>query len=82
MISERLKLRDRFLFACIKELKNLGITVSFLILNRYQGEEDILSGLEGKYHDSRVIKLAKQDREVTGLEMLEAIDLPVEISEI
>ncbi len=65
-----------------KELKNLGITVSFLILNRYQGEEQILSRLEDKYHDSRVIKLAKEDKEVTGIEMLEAIDLPIKISEI
>jgi len=65
-----------------KELKNFGIAVSFLVLNRYQGEEYILSGLEKKYHDSRVIKLARQEKEVIGIEMLEAIDLPVEIGEI
>ena len=65
-----------------KELENLGMTPSFLILNRYQGEEDILSRLGKRYRDSRVMKLAKQDREVTGIEMLEAIDPPLEISEI
>lgn len=65
-----------------KELKNFGIAVSFLILNRYRGEEHILSGLEKKYNDSMVIKLARQDKEVIGIEMLEAIDLPVEIGEI
>ncbi len=58
------------------------MTPSFLILNRYQGEEDILSRLRKRYQDSRVMKLAKQDGEVTGIEMLEAIDLPLEISEI
>ncbi|MBA7666166.1 hypothetical protein ES703_74243 [subsurface metagenome] len=64
------------------ELENLGIGVPLMILNKYGGEEEFFKELEGHYKKSRILKLDKQDEEITGIQALDSLSLPMALDEI
>jgi len=65
-----------------QELKGLKISIPFLILNKCGEDEGFVRILEKEFQGRKILKVYEQREEVTGIEMLEAIDLPIKISEI
>ena len=65
-----------------QELKGLKMYIPFLILNKCREDEGFVRILEKEFQDLKILKVYEQREEVTGLKMLEAIDLPIKISEI
>jgi arsenite-transporting ATPase len=66
-----------------RELKELGIEVPFLLVNKYQGQEELLVRLGDRYPASRLLTLPRQpEGSVTGLEALEALALPCALSDL
>jgi arsenite-transporting ATPase len=66
-----------------RELKELGIEVPFLLVNKYQGQEELFARLGDRYPASRLLTLPRHpEGSVTGLEALEALTLPCALEDI
>jgi anion-transporting ArsA/GET3 family ATPase len=56
-------------------LKDLNMTVSHLILNKYKKENDISKIVENEFQESIIILSEKQKFEIVGLECMDQINL-------
>jgi arsenite-transporting ATPase len=65
-----------------RELEGLGISVPFLLVNKFKGQEKLLSRLAGRYSDSRLLTLPCREEAVTGIETLEKLALPCALEDI
>jgi len=60
------------------ELEGLGITIPFVIVNKYGGQSDFLSILEKEFTDTHIGVLEKQREEIRGTDMLSELEIPIE----
>lgn len=65
-----------------RELKGLKMSITHLILNKFQGEEDFALGLGKEFPGTRVLKFAKQKEEITGIDTLESLKFPLDPAKI
>ena len=65
-----------------KELRGLKMAVPYVILNKYEGQEQFIARVEKEFHGARVLTLEKSREEITGLKALESLPTlvnPVEL---
>ena len=66
-----------------KELSNLGMEISYLILNKAKADGDFIKHIEKHFPDSRAVVLpALAEKELTGIETLDSVELPLDITEL
>jgi len=63
--SESIRIRDT--------LKEFGMSVYSVILNKYSGEESFIRQLEKEFRGSKIFKMEKQDKEIVGMEFLVSV---------
>ncbi len=63
-------------------LKDLDMTIPFIILNKFTGDEGICKTLENDFRGTKVVKFNKNDFEIVGLDCLEGIDLPFDLKRL
>jgi len=72
--SESIRIRET--------LKELGMPVDSVILNKYSGEESFIRQLKKEFRGSRIIITEKQDKEIVGIECLESVPLDVDLLDL
>jgi arsenite-transporting ATPase len=66
-----------------KELSNLGMQIPYLILNKAQADGEFVKQIEKHFPHTRTIVLpAIAGKELTGIETLDAVPLPLDVSEL
>jgi arsenite-transporting ATPase len=66
-----------------KEMTNLGMKISYMIINKAPVEADIVRRIEKTFTDARPIVLPVMvGRELTGIENLDSVELPLDIAEL
>jgi arsenite-transporting ATPase len=66
-----------------KEMSNLGIEVPYLILNKAGPEEAFVKRIQSEFPGARILVLpAAAEAELTGIERLDAVQLPLDLSEL
>jgi arsenite-transporting ATPase len=66
-----------------KELTNLGMKISYLILNKSEGNGDFMNRLERRFPDSRLLVLEKKvGGVITGLDGLDALEFPLDFGQL
>ena len=65
-----------------KELSNLGMEIPYLILNKAKAGGDFMKQNKKHFPDSRAVVLpALAEKELTGIETLDSVELPLDIAE-
>ena len=66
-----------------KELANLGMKISCLIVNKAKRDGEFLKRIEGQFRDARLLVLPRMaGGELTGLKNLDSVELPMDIEEV
>jgi len=66
-----------------KELANLGMKISCLIVNKAKRDGEFLKRIEGQFRDARLLLLPRiAGGELTGLKNLDSVELPMDIEEV
>ncbi len=66
-----------------RELTNLGIKISYLIVNKSETDSEFLHRVEGQFQDARLLVLPRMaGGELTGLKQLDSVELPMDIEEV
>jgi len=66
-----------------KELANLGMKISYLIVNKSETDGAFLRRIEGQFRDARLLVLPTMaGGELTGLKQLDSVELPMDIEEV
>lgn len=66
-----------------KELKNLGMKIPYLILNKAKTDGGYVKRIESHFPDSRLLLLpAMEGDELTGIDSLDSVRLPLDTGEI
>ena len=66
-----------------KELANLGMKISCLIVNKAKRDGEFLKRIEGQFRDARLLVLPRiAGGELTGLKNLDSVELPMDIEEV
>lgn len=66
-----------------RELANLGIKISYLIVNKSETDSEFLHRVEGQFQDARLLVLPRMaGGELTGLKQLDSVELPMDIEEV
>ena len=66
-----------------KELANLGMKISYLIINKSKPEDAFLGRVEGLFGDARLLVLPRMaGGELTGLKNLDSVEFPMDIEEV
>jgi arsenite/tail-anchored protein-transporting ATPase len=64
-----------------KELSNLGMEIPYLILNKAKAGGDFMKYIKKHFPDSRALILpALAEKELTGIETLDSVELPLDIA--
>lgn len=58
-------------------LKDLDMTIAYVILNKYKKENALTELIEKEFTESTIIRLEKQKTEIVGLECMDKITLPI-----
>ena len=64
------------------ELDNLGISVSFIILNKYNNEKVILNNIIKEFCDSELFILPNTQQEIMGLGQLLNLSYPIDVENL
>ncbi len=62
-----------------KELKRLGISIPFVLLNKAESDDGFGARVRDQFPGSKLLLLPKGEGELTGLERLDAVELPMDI---
>jgi arsenite-transporting ATPase len=66
-----------------KEMTDLGMKIPYLIVNKANRGEVFLQRIKGEFPQSRLLRLpAVTGKELTGLDTLDSIELPMDIAEL
>ena len=66
-----------------REMSNLGIEVPYLIVNKAGPEGDFVKRIRNQFSDTRILVLPSvAEKELTGIESLDAVDLPMDLNEL
>ena len=66
-----------------KELANLGMKISYLIVNKAKRDGEFLKRIEGQFRDARLLVLPRMaGGELTGLKNLDSVEFPIDIEEV
>ncbi len=66
-----------------KELANLGMKISYLIINKSKPEDAFLGRVEGQFRNARLLVLPRMaGGELTGLKNLDSVEFPMDIEEV
>lgn len=63
----------------LTRLEDLDMTIPYIILNKFNGDETICGTLEKEFKGTEVMRLDKNDTEIVGLECLEGLDLDFDL---
>ena len=66
----------------VTRLKDLDMTIPYIILNKYVGDESICKTLESDFKEIEIIRFNKNDSEILGLDCIEGIDLPFDLKRL
>lgn len=77
---------DKLSFSESKDIfsrvKDLDMTISYIILNKFSGEEIICNTLEKEFKDTEVIKIPMNEIEIVGLDCLENLELSFDLKRL
>jgi len=66
-----------------REMSNLGIEIPYLILNKAGKDGDFVKKIKMKFPDARILILpALVGQEMTGIERLDSVELPMDVTEL
>jgi arsenite-transporting ATPase len=65
-----------------KELERLGISIPFVLLNKAESDDGFSARARDQFPGSKLLLLPKGKGELTGLERLDAVELPMDIEQI
>ena len=66
----------------VTRLKDLDMTIPYIILNKFVGDESICKTLEKDFKGTEVIRFYKNDTEIVGLDCIEGLDLQFDLKRL
>ena len=66
----------------VSRLKDLDMTIPYIILNKFTGDESICETLENNFKRTEVIRVQKNDTEIVGLDCMDGIDLQFDLKRL
>jgi len=66
----------------VTRLKDLNMTIPYIILNKFDGDESICKTLENDFKDTEVIRFHKHDTEIVGLDCMDGLDLQFDLKRL
>ena len=63
-------------------LKDLDMTIPFIILNKFAGNEGICETLEKEFSGTEVIRFPQNETEIVGLDCIEELNLPFDLKKL
>lgn len=66
----------------VTQLKDLEMSIPYIILNKFTGDESICKTLEEDFKGTEVIKINKYDTEIVGLDCIEGLTLPFNLKRL
>ena len=66
-----------------REMSNLGIEIPYLVLNKAGEDGEFVKKIRNEFTDARILILpALAGREMTGIERLDSVELPMDVAEL
>jgi arsenite-transporting ATPase len=66
-----------------REMSNLGIEVPYLVLNKAGEDGEFVKRIQNEFADARILILpALAGQEMTGIERLDSVELPMDVAEL
>ena len=66
----------------VTRLKDLDMTIPYIILNKFIGDESICKILEKDFKGTEVIRFHKNETEIVGLDCMEGLDLQFDLNRL
>jgi len=66
----------------VTRLKDLDMTIPYIILNKFIGDESICETLEKEFKETEVLRFPKNDTEIVGLDCIEGLNLTFDLNRL